>query len=107
MIRAWHIARGFDDVGYHFFCQTNGKLEKGRDLEVPGAHVKGYNHDTIGICLAGEHYFSSYQWDTLKMLLGLLKRIYPASTLHGHSEFSDKSCPVFDVAPWKKFWDSL
>ena len=32
-MKSWHLARGFSDVGYHFFIQKDGTLEYGRDIE--------------------------------------------------------------------------
>jgi len=28
-IRAWHVARGFDDIGYHFLIHKNGDISRG------------------------------------------------------------------------------
>lgn len=110
MIRGWHLQRGWKDVGYHYFIGFDGKLEAGRDLDVIGAHVEGHNTDSVGICLAGLEVkdFTANQFDSLKMLFRLLKRVYPKASLHGHHEFNPhKDCPVFDVAPLQKYWSAL
>jgi N-acetyl-anhydromuramyl-L-alanine amidase AmpD len=105
MIREWHLARGFSDIGYHYFIQSNGKLEQGRCLETVGAHCHGENHDSIGICLAGLRGFSMKQFDTLRTLLASLKPLYPKATVHGHHEFNPgKTCPVFDYVDLITFW---
>lgn len=52
-IRRWHIARGFNDVGYHFVIRRDGEVEMGRTLETIGAHCKGHNTNSIGTCLVG------------------------------------------------------
>ena len=52
-IRKWHLDRGWSDIGYHCVIRRNGMIEFGRPLDVCGAHVKGYNHNSIGICLVG------------------------------------------------------
>jgi N-acetylmuramoyl-L-alanine amidase len=59
-IKKWHLERGFSDVGYHFIIKRNGKIDKGRDLdgdglvlEEVGAHAKGFNSRSIGICWVG------------------------------------------------------
>jgi N-acetylmuramoyl-L-alanine amidase len=110
LIRSWHKERGWNDIGYHFFIGFDGLLESGRALDVVGAHVEGHNSTSIGICLAGGHVrdFRPSQFDSLKLLLGLLKKAYPKATLHGHNEFNKgKECPVFDMKPWKEMWEKL
>ena len=49
-IRRWHKARGFSDIGYHFVINLDGVIEYGRDLKLTGAHCKGHNEASIGIC---------------------------------------------------------
>ena len=50
-IDRWHRARGFLKIGYHFVIKRDGTKEIGRELMESGAHVKSYNHKSIGICL--------------------------------------------------------
>ena len=93
-------------MGYHYFIRVNGRLEVGRKEEVVGAHCKGYNKNSIGICLAGLTKFSSKQFNTLQKLLDALKERYPTATLHGHREFNPhKTCPVFDYSKFKHRWN--
>lgn len=57
--RALHrIARGWRDVGYHFVIGNgthtpDGFTEKGRPEGCRGAHAKGANEFSLGICLVG------------------------------------------------------
>lgn len=48
-----HKQRGFREIGYHWFIRRDGTLEEGRAEGTLGAHVRGHNHNTIGICFAG------------------------------------------------------
>jgi hypothetical protein len=52
-ITQWHKQRGFDTVGYHYVIRRNGTLETGRRESEIGAHVRGHNANSIGVCLAG------------------------------------------------------
>lgn len=52
-IRAYHKLKGWSDIGYHYVVRKNGKVELGRPLNQPGAHVEGLNHASIGICFSG------------------------------------------------------
>jgi len=51
-MKQWHLARGFSDIGYHFFIQKDGTLEYGRDSEKTPAAQKGHNLNTLAICPA-------------------------------------------------------
>jgi N-acetylmuramoyl-L-alanine amidase len=121
-ITHWHIQRGFDTVGYHYVIRRNGELETGRPETAVGAHVRGHNANSLGICLAGginvhdkpENNFTAEQFATLKRLLAQLKERYPNARVLGHRDLSPdkdgdgrltpnefiKACPSFDVAQW-------
>ena len=51
IIRSWHMSKTppWSDIGYHFVILRDGKVEAGRPIERAGAHVRGHNHDSIGI----------------------------------------------------------
>jgi len=54
IFRNWHLARGWDDIGYHYVITDRGYIETGRDIEMQGAHAKGRNGDSIGVCFVGD-----------------------------------------------------
>ena len=90
--------KSFKDVGYHYFIRKDGLIQKGRDIMQVGAHCKGQNSASIGICLSGRHKFTEYQFIALERLIsGLNIRLPKNPTIHPHNEFSDKSCPNFSV----------
>ena len=111
-IKRWHLERKFKDIGYHFVIRRGGILERGRDLDDVGAHVAGYNHCSIGICLVGGlnersrpvDNFTEKQMETLSSLLDTLQDIYPEAMVLGHRDFHNvaKACPCFDVGAWQK-----
>ena len=51
----WHIERWGRNsgIGYHYVVLENGIIQKGRWVDYPGAHIAGYNSNTIGICRIG------------------------------------------------------
>ena len=53
-IDKWHRERGFDEIGYNAVVDLDGTVEPGRSESKPGAHCKGHNSDSIGICYIGE-----------------------------------------------------
>lgn len=110
VITSWHLKRGFSGCGYHFVIDSNGRLEFTRPLERAGAHCKGHNRFSIGICLVGgvnkegtpENNFSWSQWKTLKSLLQLLYMTFGYVETLGHRDLPNvaKACPCFDVREW-------
>ena len=52
-IRKWHLQRGFSDIGYHYIIYRDGSIHTGRDESVIGAHCKGHNSNSIGVCYIG------------------------------------------------------
>lgn len=105
----WHRMRGWSQIGYHFVIRRDGTLEHGRPVKKMGAHVKGYNRYSIGICLVGgvnadmkaENNFTWAQWRRIEQFARLFKVEYPKATIHGHNEFTKyKECPSFDVQEW-------
>lgn len=110
MIRQWHKSQGWSDIGYHYFIGFDGLMQAGRPVEQVGAHAVGHNNNSIGICLAGleKNDFTARQFESLKALLALLNLAYPNAKIVGHNELTDKkTCPVYDVAPWKEYFASL
>ena len=104
-IDRWHKQRGYKCVGYHYVITLDGAIEKGRNEDEIGAHCKGYNANSIGICYIGGLDKEGNAKDTrtvqqraaLYLLLNQLKEKYPNATIHGHNEFANKACPSFDV----------
>ncbi len=105
-IRAWHKARNFSDIGYHYVIYRDGSVHLGRDINIAGAHCTNHNTISIGICyIGGREAGSTRPKDTrteaqkkaLLKLLKDLKKLYPNATIHGHKEFANKACPCFEV----------
>lgn len=104
-IKRWHLARGFNDIGYHYVVDLDGTIEPGRDLEKAGAHTTGYNADSIGVCYIGgadtdmkpKDTRTEEQKNALRLLLKYLVQKYPGAKIYGHRDFANKSCPSFDA----------
>tara|TARA_R110000868_G_scaffold189695_2_gene433111 strand:- start:159778 stop:160152 length:375 start_codon:yes stop_codon:yes gene_type:complete len=97
-VRAWHLARGFRDVGYHFIIKRSGVVEVGRMMDEVGAHCKGYNAESIGTCLIGIDSFTIQQFNALRKLNATMVRLFPGVKTYEHNVFnSSKTCPNFNV----------
>lgn len=110
-VRQWHLARGWQDIGYHYLVRRNGSIERGRPIEQVGAHVRGHNDDSIGVVYVGglgddgtpEDTRTSAQRIVLRLLLGWLRLRHNAE-LKGHKECdtANTACPSFDVEEYRK-----
>ena len=52
-IDRWHKKRGWSGIGYHYVIDIYGNEEKGRPEWKIGAHVKGFNRNSIGVAYVG------------------------------------------------------
>ena len=105
-IRDWHLAKGWNDIGYHFYIELDGAIKKGRDIDRSGAHTKGHNRNSIGICYCGgvesdgktpKDTRTQEQKDSLLNVLKTLRAMFPLSTIYSHNEYANKACPSFDA----------
>lgn len=104
-INDWHIENGWEGIGYHYVIDDNGEVEPGRPEYWVGAHVRGHNTGSLGICLLGQDGdFTGEQMHTLYRLLLELRRRHPTIVdICGHRDLDPKkTCPGFDVRRWAK-----
>ncbi|BDD13138.1 N-acetylmuramoyl-L-alanine amidase (plasmid) [Fulvitalea axinellae] len=111
-IDRWHRERKFNGIGYHLVIRRNGRLERGRAMEKSGAHAKGYNSESVGVCLVGgtdsagkaERNFTPRQYARLAEVLKGLQLVFPDAEVLGHRDLPGvaKACPCFDVKEWWK-----
>jgi len=97
-----HRFQGWSGIGYHYVIRKNGVIELGRPIEKIGAHVKGANSSSIGICVIGSTKFNEKQFESLRTLVNSLKSIFGTLNIYPHNFFPSakkqgKTCPNFDV----------
>lgn len=118
-INAAHKVRGFSSWGYHFYIRKNGKVEPMRPLDETGAHARGYNARSIGVCYEGGLDVNGRTADTrtlpqriaMHALVSRLLSEHPEAEVLGHRDLSPdknyngivdswertKECPCFEV----------
>ena len=101
-IHKMHVKFGWDGIGYHKIINRSGKIENGRPEYWIGAHVKGKNNISLGVCLIGRNKFTKKQYLSLEKILKKWKSLYPKAEIVGHRDTGDtqKTCPNFDVKTW-------
>lgn len=106
-ITAWHRARGFRTIGYHYLVHIDGRVERGRPESEIGAHCLDHNARSIGVCYVGglasdcktpKDTRTPEQRRMLRELVKGLQRKYRGAKVYGHRDFAAKACPCFDVA---------
>jgi N-acetyl-anhydromuramyl-L-alanine amidase AmpD len=121
LIDKWHRRRGWRGLGYHYVilngrrfkggyaAEDDGLLEKGRDTNRRGAHCRGHNGKSIGICLigpSGNHSYTAKQKNALLKLVQLLIDRYgiPVNKIYGHKELDVRKpqCPEIDMDDFRK-----
>jgi N-acetylmuramoyl-L-alanine amidase len=104
-IERWHKRKGWKDTGYHFIVLLDGIVESGRPITERGAHTRGHNHNTIGVCYIGGTDQSGKAMDTrtpaqkekMRQLLSELLAVYPGANIVGHRDLAATACPSFDA----------
>jgi len=99
--------RGFADVAYHFMIDSYGNIYEGREVNVRGAHVQGFNTGSVGIVLLGnfnETEPAQAQIISLKELVDYLRYTYEIRYLAGHKNYPGQSpdgteCPGDNLYP--------
>lgn len=106
--------------GYHFYIRKNGDIKTTRPLEKIGAHARGHNAGSIGICYEGgisprgrpADTRTPWQKHSLRVLIKALLMDYPGCRVCGHRDLSPdldgdgrvepeewiKQCPCFEVS---------
>jgi len=94
----WHRDRGWKCCGYHAVIIKTGQVQRGRSDEEEGAHAKGANKDSLGVCLIGDDCFTVAQLVSLRGLLKMWMTQYHLNSkdIYCHYQLnSNKTCPNF------------
>ena len=79
LMRARGRVNGLLEVGYHYVIEADGRAVNTRRWDTVGSHAPGENHDSIGVCLAGDQdtrWWSLERWGQRFALLSLCQRLY-------------------------------
>lgn len=103
-IDTYHKSLGFPKsslgyyVGYHYLLETGGQVIKTRKHYEIGAHTKGWNDGSLGICLCGDFNISTPTFEQINSLRALLNELCKKYNIlpinvSGHKNFRLTSCP--------------
>ncbi|CAD5276524.1 N-acetylmuramoyl-L-alanine amidase [Bosea sp. 62] len=106
-VRAWHKARGWSDIGYHYVVYRDGRIMLGRPVGQIGAHCEGHNTGTIGCSYIGglsadgktakDTRTSAQRASMLWLTQQLSAKHRGIKRVSGHNQYANKACPSFDV----------
>jgi len=126
-IRRYHVTpppdgMGLVDIGYHAGIELiesgghslNYEILTGRMWNVQGAHTRGQNKDSLGICFVGNFDIVVPPDDLLKAgakVVALWLHLFdiPVTNIFGHKDFADKSCPgvLFDINKFRTLVETV
>lgn len=115
-IDRWHLGNGWSGIGYHYVVLEDGTIQKSRWADSIGAHVKGHNKYTIGICWIGgtKNDATPAQIKSLKMLSMLLisDKMYKLlpEVIKGHNEYAgyhNRGCPMLTKKQFEEIRGTL
>ena len=95
-IHRMHLANGWSGIGYHIYIRLDGKVYKGRPIDMIGAHASGVNYNTIGVCCEGNfenEQMPEAQKQALKEVVSWLRKEYGITRFRKHSDVSKTACP--------------
>lgn len=98
IIQDWHInGKLWQNIGYHYVIEKDGKVTAGRPETYHGAHAYGYNQKSVGIVLAGNFDSTLPTQAQEDALAGLLDEVatrwtIPNERIKPHRHVADKTC---------------
>lgn len=105
------LTRVESGLSYHFYIRRSGIVTQHRRLLEVGAHARGYNRCSIGICYEGGLDEGGKPADTRTpeqkaQLVGLLRklhRLFPDALVVGHCDLPGvkKACPCFSCGEYR------
>lgn len=96
-IHRWHLNNGWAGIGYHFYVRKDGSIYAGRPIDTIGAHAKGYNSRSVGICAEGDYDKEKVMPEPQKQaIIELVKYVltkYPKCKIVRHKDLMATNCP--------------
>lgn len=95
-IHKQHINQGYTGIGYHFYIRKDGSIYTGRPINTIGAHCKGANSYSVGVCFEGNfetETMSTAQIKAGQFIISHIKKIYPTVKVVGHRDLMATACP--------------
>lgn len=130
LIKAWHLARGYKDIGYHrvilhpdsieeiSILKWSDLVKKGRPFNddtfledwEKGAHTLYQNHDSVGVCVIGSPQYALHplQREALDWTLSILTQRFSLAPrdVYAHKDFNATECPGNEICDalgeWKR-----
>ena len=108
----------FNGIGYHYIIKRNGVIERGRPINVVGAHALGHNKYSIGIAFVAGYNCNSgttnpnrhlspesitqSQFNAFDRWVQAFYSVWPGGQAFGHNDTDPtrKSDPGFDVSEY-------
>lgn len=109
-MKEWWKRSGKDSAGYHYYITRDGHVWQTRHEQLVGAHARGYNSHSLGVCYEGgldpqgkpADTRTEQQKKAMLALLTQLTKAHPGARIVGHRDLPGvhKACPCFDCSEY-------
>jgi N-acetylmuramoyl-L-alanine amidase len=108
-MRARGREMGLLEIGYHLVIERDGRVAECRPRDAIGSHTPGNNHDSIGVCLAGDAVSGHTEGQLLQLraLVADLMWQFGRLKVVGHTELQryqnrELRCPHLDMDAFRE-----
>jgi len=95
-VNEFHKSKGWKGIGYNFYIRKDGTIYYGRPENAEGAHTRGENNNSIGICIEWnfeEEELTKEQINSLVNLSLYISLKYDIYKIIGHRDVYETLCP--------------
>ncbi|MCT4565674.1 MAG: N-acetylmuramoyl-L-alanine amidase [Maledivibacter sp.] len=100
-IHRWHLENGWSGFGYHFLVTKDGRIYRDRPENAMGAHCKGYNTSSLGVCMQENYDVEKVSEIQFEALIGLCQYLfdkYRISTIKYHRGLKANGYPGLNLS---------
>ena len=101
-IKQWHLAKGWEDIGYHFIIEADPvRLVYGRRPWEVGAHAPP-NTGRLGLCIVGDNtkmgsFWTADQIRAAQSLIESIRLVYSGIQVVPHKKVRKTECPGREI----------
>ncbi|MEG2814868.1 MAG: peptidoglycan recognition family protein, partial [Oscillospiraceae bacterium] len=95
-IHAFHLAKGWAGIAYHYYVRRDGTVYRGRPENMRGGHTTNWNYCSIGACFEGnfegEKMSAAQEKAGAELIADIVSR-HPGITVGRHRDYGQTACP--------------
>lgn len=103
-----HLKKGWSGFAYNFFIEKNGRVIEGRPIWSSDADARGYNYNSLSVCLQGDFLQEQPTKEQEESLIKLFKEckvLYKEIVPLKHSDVNKTTCP--NIKNWYEIKEKM